>query len=95
MARSNRLAIDAVAGAAVGGAICLAFAALYHMPLLAGAGGAAAVLVSLWASSAAAAGSLAISAFVPQPLEFDADGATPDASEDLREALDRLRRAVR
>ena len=68
MAHPLRSALDALAGAILGGAVCFAVVTIFHLPLLVAGSAGAIVLVHVFTSLRL--GPAAPAAFVPLPLEF-------------------------
>lgn len=104
MGHSLRFAIDAAAAAILGAAVCFAVASLFEAPLIVAGSIGALVFVRVFASLVRLpAVVLSIDRFEPAPLIFVGEPAEmprtnqtlPDATEQLREALVQLRRAVR
>lgn len=75
MARALRSAIDALAGAILGAAVCFALAALFQLPLLVAGSIGATIFVCVFATlmRVPVATTAAMARFVPAPLEFTED----------------------
>ena len=96
MSGSVRSALGAIAAASAGAAVCVAGIRLGQGSLPAAGGAGALVSLGLFSVLVRAKPASPTFRFVPAPLEFDAGQGEgmPDAVEELREALARLRRTA-